>query len=386
MESTVGIETTLFGGPPELGNVTKLANSQIGFMNIFALPLFDSVTDILPPMRFTVNQIKANQEVWKQRIEEEKLKEASFPSKSTEEQAEGWQSPRSASPDRTTFHGTEIMSHPEGLPASGSNPHNPQSLPLNTTQGTPDVPTLLTAESTSEPAGSESVSPPESANKTINFNSPASINLLNEPISKQENSYEDSSRLIAHAISTEDLGSAVQARRTPNGWSQSAYKSNLEAELPTATRLSNGNFSRPMSQRHSAATRSSAPSGTPTMASVNPASPTETQATSLLERGSESDLSADDNRPSSGYSGVVRGSSTYSSGYSSYSRGTNGYAMDPAPSLHYIKNANGHIVESVATHLGGQKALKTKRSRSRFFPPWFSKRNRSADFVQTEQK
>ena len=382
----MGIETTLFGGPPELGNVTKLANSQIGFMNIFALPLFDSVTDILPPMRFTVNQIKANQEVWKQRIEEEKIKEASSPSKGTEEQAEGWQSPRSASPDRTTFRGTEMNSHPEGLPASGVEPHNPNSPPLNTTQGTPDVPILSTAESTSEPASLKSVSPPVIANQTLNFSSPASINFLNEPTGKQESSHEDSSRLVAHAISTEDLGSAIQARRTTNGWPQPAYKSKLEAELPTFTRLSNGNFSRPMSQRHSSATRSSAPSGAPTMASVNPTSPTETQATSLLERGSESDLSADDNRPSSGYSGAVRGSSAYSSGYSSYSRGTNGYAMDPTPSLHYIKNANGHIVESVATHRGDQKILKPKRSRSRFFPPWFSKKNRSADFVQTEQK
>ena len=138
MEQRVGLETTLFGGPPELGNLTKLANSQIGFMNIFAYPLFEAVADILPSMTFAGEEIKANQEVWKQKIEEEKSKgeerlEAERYSR------EGFQSPRSGSPERF-FESSPEHSHPEGLPASGPQPEDPHSIPLSTSQGTLDTP------------------------------------------------------------------------------------------------------------------------------------------------------------------------------------------------------------------------------------------------------
>lgn len=72
MESQVGMETTLFGGPPEIGNIMKLANGQIGFMGIFAHPLFANVTDIIPPMGFAAVEILNNKNVWVTRIEQEK--------------------------------------------------------------------------------------------------------------------------------------------------------------------------------------------------------------------------------------------------------------------------------------------------------------------------
>ncbi|KAL4792971.1 hypothetical protein BDV19DRAFT_239333 [Aspergillus venezuelensis] len=64
MEKEVGMETALFGGPPELGNVYKLATGQMGFMSIFALPLFEGVADVLPGMRFTVDHIRSNHTRW----------------------------------------------------------------------------------------------------------------------------------------------------------------------------------------------------------------------------------------------------------------------------------------------------------------------------------
>jgi 3',5'-cyclic-nucleotide phosphodiesterase len=75
MENQVGMETTLFGGPPELGNVLKLANGQIGFMGIFAHPLFASVTDVIPAMGFAAAEIIKNKGVWITRIEHEKRKQ-----------------------------------------------------------------------------------------------------------------------------------------------------------------------------------------------------------------------------------------------------------------------------------------------------------------------
>ncbi|MCJ1392853.1 3',5'-cyclic-nucleotide phosphodiesterase [Xylographa bjoerkii] len=135
MERDVGIPTTLFGGPPELGNMTKLANSQIGFMNIFASPLFEAVTDILPGMQFAVKEIKTNQVIWRAKIDEEKAKgEARF--EATKYSLDGFQSPRSGSPD-LFFAASPDSSHPEGLPASGSSPSLSPDPPMSTSQPIP---------------------------------------------------------------------------------------------------------------------------------------------------------------------------------------------------------------------------------------------------------
>ncbi|KAK2733961.1 3',5'-cyclic-nucleotide phosphodiesterase [Myotisia sp. PD_48] len=73
MESNMGIETAIFGGPPEIGNFIQKAKGQIGFMDIFALPLFDGVTYILPDMAFAVNSIRRNRFIWDKLIEHEEL-------------------------------------------------------------------------------------------------------------------------------------------------------------------------------------------------------------------------------------------------------------------------------------------------------------------------
>ena len=115
MEKDVGIPTTLFGGPPELGNLIKLGNSQNSFMNIFARPLFEAVTDILPAMGFAVNEMKANQEIWTEKIKQQTLKEDAMGTKK-HRSSEVLLSPRSGSPDRPASQ--PELSHPEGLPAS----------------------------------------------------------------------------------------------------------------------------------------------------------------------------------------------------------------------------------------------------------------------------
>ena len=137
MEKDVGMPTTLFGGPPELGNLSKLATSQIGFMNIFASPLFEAVADILPGMGFAVQEIKANQTIWMRKIEEEKNSQRC---KSEEEKyaSEGFQSPRSGSPDRFVSSRADL-SHPEGLPANGSSPALPAEAPMSTSSPVPNL-------------------------------------------------------------------------------------------------------------------------------------------------------------------------------------------------------------------------------------------------------
>lgn len=96
MENAVGMETTLFGGPPEIGNMLKLANGQIGFMTIFAHPLFANVADIIPAMSFAADEIITNKGVWFTRAEHEKRKE--MLKRETHFSDHGSVSPRSQSP------------------------------------------------------------------------------------------------------------------------------------------------------------------------------------------------------------------------------------------------------------------------------------------------
>ncbi|KAI4653725.1 hypothetical protein J4E93_001492 [Alternaria ventricosa] len=72
MEEELAMPSCLFGGPPVREDVIKLGESQIGFMNIFARPLFEAVTDILPAMRFAVDEILTNKGVWESKIDEER--------------------------------------------------------------------------------------------------------------------------------------------------------------------------------------------------------------------------------------------------------------------------------------------------------------------------
>ena len=66
----MGIETTLFGGPPVLGDIEKMGKSQIGFITTFAKPLFESVSVVLPDMTCAVEEINQNCNMWQALIQE----------------------------------------------------------------------------------------------------------------------------------------------------------------------------------------------------------------------------------------------------------------------------------------------------------------------------
>ncbi|KAF1832752.1 HD-domain/PDEase-like protein [Decorospora gaudefroyi] len=72
MEQELQMPSCLFGGPPVREDMIKLGESQIGFMNIFARPLFEAVTDLLPAMRFAVDEMLTNKSIWEKKIDEER--------------------------------------------------------------------------------------------------------------------------------------------------------------------------------------------------------------------------------------------------------------------------------------------------------------------------
>ncbi|KAF7712549.1 Uncharacterized protein PECH_004090 [Penicillium ucsense] len=115
MEKEVGMETALFGGPPELGNIYKLATSQIGFMSIFALPLFEGVEDLLPQLRFTGEHIRSNQAQWQQFATQEMMRKKGL---RLEDSSEAAISPLSRSPIMTPAEPVESSeSTPRAVPS-----------------------------------------------------------------------------------------------------------------------------------------------------------------------------------------------------------------------------------------------------------------------------
>jgi len=72
MEADLGIPTALFA--PPVREVVEVGQSQIGFINIFAYPLFQAVADIMPAMGFCVEELERNRGFWEEKISVEQAK------------------------------------------------------------------------------------------------------------------------------------------------------------------------------------------------------------------------------------------------------------------------------------------------------------------------
>jgi 3',5'-cyclic-nucleotide phosphodiesterase len=72
MEQDLGIPSALYAAP--VREVVELGKSQIGFMNMFAIPLFQGVTDVMPGMEFAVDELHRNKSAWEDKIQEEQAK------------------------------------------------------------------------------------------------------------------------------------------------------------------------------------------------------------------------------------------------------------------------------------------------------------------------
>ncbi|KAF4624014.1 hypothetical protein G7Y89_g14162 [Cudoniella acicularis] len=72
MEQDLGIPSALFAAP--VREIVELGKSQINFMNMFALPLFQGVTDVMPAMGFCVDELHQNITAWERKIAEEQAR------------------------------------------------------------------------------------------------------------------------------------------------------------------------------------------------------------------------------------------------------------------------------------------------------------------------
>lgn len=74
MEDELEIKSSLMAPPKK--DTLSLANAQLGFMNMFATPLFQGVADILPAMQYTVEELEINKGLFELKVQEEKAKQS----------------------------------------------------------------------------------------------------------------------------------------------------------------------------------------------------------------------------------------------------------------------------------------------------------------------
>ena len=73
MEQELEIPSALLAPPKR--DVISLGKAQLGFMNLFALPLFQGVADIIPSMKYTVDELDINKAIFEQSIRDAQARE-----------------------------------------------------------------------------------------------------------------------------------------------------------------------------------------------------------------------------------------------------------------------------------------------------------------------
>lgn len=74
MEGELQIPSSLMAPPKK--DIGSLVKSQLSFMNLFAIPLFQGVADIMPGMKYTVEELEINKGLFERMVDEEKAKES----------------------------------------------------------------------------------------------------------------------------------------------------------------------------------------------------------------------------------------------------------------------------------------------------------------------
>ncbi|PFH59628.1 hypothetical protein XA68_12090 [Ophiocordyceps unilateralis] len=124
MEDDLQIKSSLLAPPKK--DMASLAKAQLGFMNMFAIPLFQGVADILPAMRYTVDELEVNKALFEQELDDDKgPEEAASRSSGGEEEPPSPRTKSFARQDReaeasvngeTTLQTLDDVERQDGLP------------------------------------------------------------------------------------------------------------------------------------------------------------------------------------------------------------------------------------------------------------------------------
>lgn len=125
MEGELEIQSSLLAPPKK--DLVSLARAQLSFMNLFAIPLFQGVADIMPAMQYTVDELDVNKGLFERKIEEEKAKQPKDDPTKRRLMREGTFSPRTRSfvvqaegdvktsvPEASVIRSPEASLHEEG--------------------------------------------------------------------------------------------------------------------------------------------------------------------------------------------------------------------------------------------------------------------------------
>ncbi|KAJ6119257.1 hypothetical protein N7523_003537 [Penicillium sp. IBT 18751x] len=395
MEKEVGMETALFGGPPELGNMYKLATGQIGFMSIFALPLFEGVTDLLPQLQFTVDHMRRNQAQWQEHANNE-LRTQGL---AVEERAESTISPRSQSPPgkaddeestpKASLKPTDSTQYPpspdsETSTASPDGAYNENNIEPVVSPDTPGPQIEITGTPLAPdvPSRKSSSAVPGAMPDLSYFSIPGgpqpgrgSVGTqYHTPLTDSAHSLEDPAALAAaHYANSANANSsnttAASAGTAVNSMTAAEHESIPESipERPSSSRQGPSGPHRHHAH-HSSSVRTSAPSGSNRNSctrthsisahsnNMTPISPA-TNATSFLavDSGDEKRVS-DDSAPQSEIGdNSTRPSTSYASNAdrdSTYSRGIHSSGVDAAQS----QSENGHHKDFLQAGFNGTRS------------------------------
>lgn len=108
MEEELRIPTSLMAPPKK--DMVSLGKAQLGFMNLFALPLFQGVADLMPAMQYCVDELEANKVLFEMKVQGEESK--ADPASRMLRDADGTFSPRTMSMAATPDHNEKKASPP----------------------------------------------------------------------------------------------------------------------------------------------------------------------------------------------------------------------------------------------------------------------------------
>ncbi|KAH8175886.1 3'5'-cyclic nucleotide phosphodiesterase domain-containing protein [Sarocladium implicatum] len=74
MEDELKIQSSLMAPPKK--DPASLARAQLSFMNMFAIPLFQGVADVMPGMQYTVDELELNRGLFEQKVSDDREKSA----------------------------------------------------------------------------------------------------------------------------------------------------------------------------------------------------------------------------------------------------------------------------------------------------------------------